>query len=110
MSDLYWKYAKERENLQVIEHAWGFITYKFPDSESAYIEDIYVVPEHRTANRGTELMDQVIEAIKPTGVKKLYGSCAPAANGSTDSMKIMFKRGFKLHSCTNELIYLIKDL
>jgi GNAT superfamily N-acetyltransferase len=110
MSDLYWQYAKEREGIEVIEHQWGFISYKVTDPESVYIQDIFIKPESRGKDKAWQLMNEVIAEVKPKGAKKLYGTCVPAAIGSTESMKVMFAGGFKLHAAIDDLIYLIKEL
>lgn len=106
---MYKEYLKERENAELVEFPHGFIVLKIlPDS--IYLQDIYVKPEFRKLGVGREMLTHVEQVAVAAGKKSILGSCSPAANGATGSMKSMFACGFELLSCEKDMIYLTKDL
>lgn len=43
-----------------IEYPWGFISYSVPEGgDCIFLEDIYIVPEHRDAARAYRLLSEV---------------------------------------------------
>jgi GNAT superfamily N-acetyltransferase len=110
MSTKYWQYMKEREGTEVIETPHGFITHKPVSADTWYLVDIWVSPEMRRSQHGTELLNLAIELAKQNGIKRVIGSCAPSSEGSTASIIGMIKHGFKLHSAQSDMIYLAKDI
>lgn len=106
---LYAKYLKERESAELLEKDWGFATYKLgPDY--VYLQDIYVDESERQSGKGVELMNEVAEIARAKGIKTLLGSVDTGAPFATTMMTIMIKQGFKLMSCSGNLIYLKKDI
>lgn len=106
---LYADYIKERENKETVESELGFATYSFI-KDGAYIVDIYVKPEYRKSHVASDLANQVTEIAKKKGLKKLFGSVVPSANGSTASLKALFSYGFKLVNSANDFIWLEKEI
>lgn len=108
---MYGQYIYEREGKCIIETGKGFATYAYMhDIKAVYLEDLFVVPEHRRSKAATELVDAVAEQAKLKGYNTLVGSVAPKANGSTDSLKAVLSYGMKLHSCDGNLIWFKKEL
>lgn len=106
---LFGEYIQERENKGIIESETGFATYKFLN-DGVYIEDIYVKPEARKSGEATRLADMICDIAKEKGMTKVFGSVSPSAIGSTASLKVLLAYGFRLDSCTNNFIWLVKEL
>jgi len=106
----YQDYILSREGLQVNEFDDGFLTFKFEDSESVYLADIYLVPESRSQGRCIEVFSKFEQEMKEIGKKNIFGSAAFSDPHSTRMVKIMIKNGFKLFSSDGELLFLKKEL
>lgn len=107
---LYSQYVAERSNKSVVETEKGFATYLFTNDNKVYIEDIYVVPEHRNSNEASQMADHIIALAKDRGCTKVLGSVVPTATNSTDSLKVLLAYGMKLDSATNDFILFSKDI
>lgn len=93
---LYAEYIKEREGSDIIESSAGFVTYNLMEgNQICYIADIFIKPEYRQLNLATEMINIVIEKVKPLGCIKLVGNVDPKANGSTLSRKFILGFGAK---------------
>lgn len=110
MSQKYWDYIKERNLESVVETPYGFAVYKKISIDTVYLTEIWVEKAHRRSNKATELMELVILEAHKLGASKLVGSCCPSAVGGTESLKSMLARNFKLLSCENDIIYLVKEI
>lgn len=106
---LYGEYIKERVGKEIVESDKGFATYSYVDN-GCYIEDIYVIPEHRRSGEAARLADEVAHTAKAKGLQKLFGSVVPSAKGSTSSLKVLLSYGFKLLSADKNIIYFEKDI
>lgn len=106
---LYAKYCKERENKEIIEDERGFATYVFL-KDGVYVVDIYVCPDHRHSNVAASYADQIAQIAKAKGLNKLYGSVAPNANNSADSIKVLLAYGFKPDPSQSNLVFFVKEL
>jgi GNAT superfamily N-acetyltransferase len=95
--EMYEKYIKERENLDVIKTDKGFICYRveFPN---CVINDYYVLPEHRQEGHGYFLANQVFEICKGAGVKNVYCFTDDRANGADLSKFTIENFGFEMVS------------
>lgn len=105
----YGDYIKERLNMGIVEDAHGFATYKKLD-EHIYIVDLYVTPLSRDQDHAWKYLDVIAQYAKAEGFNRLLGSVDPTANGSTHSIGVIIKAGFKLMSVSNNLIWLEKEL
>jgi predicted GNAT family acetyltransferase len=103
------QYIKEREDFEVVETERGVATYKIMGDE-CYIKDIFVPKEHRMSGEASKIADHITEVAKINGCKFISGTIVPSLNGSTGSLMSLLKYGFKLESCTNDLIYLKKEI
>lgn len=106
---LYGQYIKERENFEIIEDEFGFASYIISGDE-CYLRDVYVVPEQRRSKKCFELADKVAAIAKYKGCTFMTGTVYPGANGSTESLKVLLKYGFKVSQTTSEKIIFIKEL
>ena len=109
MSSLYAKYIQEREGKQILENEHGFFTYKIVDKE-CYIEDIFIKKESRRSGIATVMANEIAQIAINAGCGYLTGTCIPSTQGATESMKAMFSYGFRIHSCQEDRIILIKEL
>ena len=109
MNSLYGQYIKERLNKEILEDEKGFATYSFID-DGCYIEDIFVSKNYRQHGIAKSMLDKISIIAKEKGCTKLIGSVVPTCNGSTDSLQAAFSYGFKLDSCTQNLIVYIKRI
>lgn len=106
---LYGQYIEEREGKGIVENEHGFATYVIA-GEECYLEDIFIKRGSRLAGAASELADNVAKIGRERGCKYLTGSCVPSTKGATESMKAMFSYGFRIYSCVQDKIILIKEL
>ncbi len=109
MTSHYGQYIKEREDRDIFENEHGFFTYKIFGDE-CYIVDMFIEKKFRRLGIATEMANVVEKIAKEHGCKFITGTCVPSTNGATESMKAMFHHGFKVHSCEQDKIILIKEL
>jgi len=109
VASLFSQYIQQREGKSIIETDIGFATYSFTN-DSVYIEDIFVVEEHRDSGEASKMADAIVAEAKERGCKKLYGSVSPSARGSTSSLKVLLAYGFKLESASNNFIVFSKGI
>lgn len=106
---LYSQYLKEREGVETLEDANGFASYKYLE-DCVYVTDVYVVPEMRKKGIASDYVDRVSEIAKDKGYSKVVVSVDLRANGASESMMVQLRYGFKLDSCNENMIYLIKEI
>lgn len=106
---LWADYKKEREGKHVIENEVGFFIYSISNTD-LYIEDIFISKEYRRSGAASALADMAYEIGKKKGCKRLLGTIVPHTNGSSDSMIFQLKYGMKLLSCSDNLIWLYKEI
>lgn len=95
MQSMYAQYLEERENKFTYENKKGFITYCF-SGEECFIETVYIVPAFRRSKAATNMANIVSESAKASGCKFLTCTVDPAANGSTESLKVILANEFLL--------------
>lgn len=106
---LHSQYLKEIINKDVIELAEGFAVYSF-SNDSCYIEEIFVLKEHRATGIASHLADKISDIAKQKGCTKLLGSVIPSAKNATTSLRVLLAYGFELNSSTNNFILMEKVL
>lgn len=106
---LFGQYIEEREGRSILENENGFFTYII-NGEECYIEDIFIKKTARRSGLATEMASELERIAKENYCKYLTGTCVPSLNGATESIKGMFSFGFKVHSCSQDKIILIKEL
>lgn len=107
---LYADYLRERTSDDIIETEQGFATYRFPDPETCYIVDIYVVPKARKHGVASDIADFIMKLAKDRGCKKLLGSVVPTAKGSTESLKVLLAYGMRVDSSAPDFILFSKEI
>lgn len=107
--DMFAEYIKERENKSVYQTEHGFAVYQISGTE-CYIQDIFIKEQSRNKDNAREIADAVCEIAKSNGCKTLTGTVAPSLNGSTKSLGMLLHYGFKLHSCREDFIILVKEI
>lgn len=111
MSSLYAQYIKEREGKEILETDKGFATFTVLNNGECYIQDIYVLPDHRQTGAASEMAARITEIAKSRDCHTLVGSVCVSTNNPTTSLKVLLAYGFKLHSVqNNNMIFLTKDL
>lgn len=104
--NLYAEYIKERENLEIIKHEKGFLTYRVED-DHLFISDLYITPSARGTGVARELSDRAYEIAKKD--KVLCAVCTDA-NGWKESFRFIQHMGYKPLQQVHNMIYLIKEL
>lgn len=107
--DLYAKYIKEREDLELLSTEDAFLTYKIGDGW-AFIQDLYVVPENRKSYVASKLADKVVEIAIERGCTELYGQVDKNANEWERSIKVL--EGYGMSPCKEQdnMIYFKKKI
>lgn len=87
-------YMQEREALCFVEDYGGFLAYKVLNPTTWYIQDIYVLPEHREKKLASELFRQCVQLAKKSNISTLLGSVDLSAPAPERSMKAVLSVGF----------------
>lgn len=106
---LFKNYKEEREGAIVVENDYGFASAIKLD-EHLYIDEIYVLPEHRKLKVAANLADELAEIAKELKYTRLLGSVDINANNSTISLKVLLAYGFYLYDTNGSMIYLEKGI
>jgi GNAT superfamily N-acetyltransferase len=104
-------YIKETLGKEMIQTDKGFATFFIvPGTSVCYIEDIYVLPEHRKSDITTEMENSVKKWAVERGCTELMGSVNLSISTPERSLQILLHRGYKLSQVTPSMIYLKKKL
>ena len=108
---LYGAYIRERLGDGIIEHEYGFVTYRILNGgKTIYIVDVYTTPDFRRTGLAAELADKAVAIAKAEGATECIGTVTPSANNSTDSINVLLRYGMKLHSAANDLVIFRKEI
>jgi GNAT superfamily N-acetyltransferase len=108
---LWADYIKELYGKEMYEDSMGFCTYYIvPGTDVCYIEDIYVVPEHRKSAFGAEMESKVEAWSRLQGCSQLMGSVATGLQTTERSISVLISRGFKLSKVTETMLYFKKNI
>lgn len=114
---MYSRYLRETLSLETLTDPEnrGFLTYGFDcipgvDFPHCYIQDIYVVPEHRKSHIAAQMADRVAVLARRFGKKVLFGSVCGTAKDPDRSMRVLMAYGMKLYSLGDNVMYFAKDL
>lgn len=112
--ELYKRYIEEMHpGKTVYQDDIGFAVYwirQLGDAKEVYIEDIYVLPEHRRNGGTKHLSGKVAEIAKENGCTYMTGTVVPSANHAMISLKMMLSNEFVLWRATENLIWFIKEI
>lgn len=108
---LYAEYVNERGLEHIIESDAGFATYRYiNDGRTVYIIDIYVRPEMRKFGEASKLAGIIAAEARSRGATEMWGTVAPQARGSTDSVRVLLAYGMDLLKIEGDLVVFRKDL
>lgn len=94
---LWSKYIAELKGgtTNFFEEEWGFISYSFPEGDSVYVEDIYVMPEYRNAYRALDLLGRVETAAKGRGKTHSLFVVTCGLSGAAKNLRTYLAMGFE---------------
>ena len=114
---MYSAYLLESLGLETLEDAdkRGFLTYGYNcipgvDFPHCYIQDIYVLPEHRKSHVAAKMADKVAEKARKQGIRFLFGSVCGTAKDPDRSAKVLVAYGMKLYSIGDNVAYYVKEI
>jgi GNAT superfamily N-acetyltransferase len=110
MASLYAQYIAERENKGIVESDKGFATYQMFSNGECYLQDLFVVPEHRQSHVATEMADQVVTIAKEHGCHSLIGSVCIDDREATRNLKVFLKYGMRVYKLAGTMIFLNKEI
>lgn len=103
-------YLHERYGQENIVWDQGFISYEFIDSNTVFVNHLYVRPEFRRTNLGTELGDAVVKIAREKGCKYLIGGVDLNANLANEAILSFISYGMGVYKSDNEFIYFRKEI
>lgn len=111
----YARYLRERESKEILEHEHGFTIYGYNcvpgiDFPHCYIEDNYVVPEHRKKGIAKQMADKICAQAKAGGFRILLGSVDGKAKNAHDSMLVLIAYGMKLYTIDGSIAWYTKEI
>ena len=108
--DLYREYLKEKNNIELLVHEFGFLSYSLLP-EGAFLEDLFVIPKKRRQGVYKNLIAQFIKIARLKGYKRLIGrvgfECNQTAN---DTLKASLNFGWKVCKLTPEEVWIALDI
>lgn len=108
--DMFEAYVKERENGELLRHPHGFAIYLDIDQDTAYLQDVYVQPEHRTIGVGRELLGMAVQKAKKSNKNTLLTSTDISTHGVEVSMLSILASGFKVKNLEQNMIWYSMEL
>lgn len=108
---LYAKYLKERTpGILILETSKGFATYTFTDSDTVYIQDIYVKPEYRNKGYASKLANTIAFRAKRLGCSTMIGTVLNGAKGAKASQAVLKGYGMQLQVANSQFSIYSKEL
>ena len=104
----YKDYIKESYGREYMEDKYGFITYQFME-DFCVIHTLYVKPEYRQQNKGSELANCVAEKVKEQ-VSRLICEIDTRSKTYDDAYKAITGYGFKPLKLMGSYLILEKDI
>jgi predicted GNAT family acetyltransferase len=109
-SSLYAQYLKEREDKEILENEFGFVTYKFLNATECYIHDIFVIPEMRESGLAMQMKQDVIDIAKSKGCQTLIGSVCTSDSSASRNLKILLNDKWQIHATNGNMIFVNKSI
>lgn len=113
MMNLFAEYYKERQDLETIATASGFIVYGIHE-EHALLNDIYITPKSRGSfsrdSQAVILYDLFVAKAKEAGCKRIFANFSIADKSASKNLTTCLRRGFKLISAVNQTITVCKEI
>lgn len=109
-NSMYKDYVEEQlPNRFVQEFPEGFVTYNIY-GDVCQLEEIYIKPSERMKGLASKAYTAMGALALEHKCKYLKGSILIGTNNSENSMKCLFKNGFKLAYTEDNIIYLMKEI
>jgi len=106
---LYAKYIKERDDREILEDEFGFITYKI-SGEECYINDMCIDLSERSGSRGRNLIEQLKEIALKLGCTFISANIYLADKGSSNTLFASLKVGFKVVKANHDILFIVKKI
>jgi len=111
ISKLYQDYLKEYRGQCYITNEFGFITYVLQyESESIFIQDIYIDPPHRGQGKTKELIESAIKLGQEAGMSLMVSLVYMASRDKEISLKCALSTGAKIVSMDAQKIILSRRI
>lgn len=98
-------YVNEREGALLLKHEHGFGIYKDLEGPYAYLQDVYVVPEHRQRGVGRSIVGMALQQAKKSNKTTLLTTTDISTAGATQSAISILKVGFNFFKLEETLIW-----
>lgn len=108
---LHADYARERLGWETIETPEGFVQFS-SNAAACFVQELYVVPEHRGKRVASELLDRVRKWAVERDLHIMYATICPYAAGNSEALARALKFGFRLVDVdtARKLVVLAKDI
>lgn len=106
---LYAKYIKERDDREILEDEYGFITYKILNQE-CFIYDMCVDLSSRVGSRGRALIDSLVEIAHAADCSFISANVFLSDKGSSNTLLAAIRVGFKAVKANNDIIFIVKEI
>lgn len=107
---LYADYLRESiPEVEILERDYGFITFSIV-GEECYCRNCFISISHRRKKLCHSFLDEVVEIARLRGCKYITSTVVPSQPGATESLRVHWSYGMKLHSANNNLIIFKKDI
>jgi len=105
-SDLYARYLLERQEVQTLSCALGFVTFKIL-ADHLHIIDVYVLPEARSQGVAFSLCQEVKSIGEESGCTHIFGQVDCKSKNPSGSLKAFMKMGMDILEAKNDMIYIV---
>lgn len=102
-------YSKERFGYRQIEEDWGFVCYTIAKPFIA-IQEMYVKPEVRKGQKGTNLLNKIREIGKTEGCSHVWAQVWLSDFNCNETLGTMLRREFRLTEAHNNRIILTREI
>jgi GNAT superfamily N-acetyltransferase len=105
----YANYIKEKANIELIEHDYGFVSYSLL-SDHVYIHDMYIDKDHRRKGIGSDLLKQIEIIAWAKKIKYVLSAVQINSNGLHEALLAQMLKGFKIVGADEKEIKLAKEI
>ena len=105
MNKLYAEYIKERENLELIQSEYGFISYRF-EKDHLFIANIFVTKDKRKSGEAKKLVEELYTI---NNKNKIICAVCTEANNWQESKRFIEYMGYRELYREYTLIFMIKE-
>lgn len=106
---LYFKYIQERDQAEIIENDFGFVTFKIVNKE-CFILNMYVLPEYRRSGNFSCMIKLLGEKALQEGCEFISGNIQMYDSGKNKTLSAALSVGFEIVASDINTICIIKKL